>query len=76
MAVMAFACPNCGNTENFLVKTLQMHIVRVGESGLDVTEEGRPAVYEVLCDECETELPINALGDDVRRDMLQSLGAR
>jgi len=76
MAVMAFACPNCGNTENFLVKTLQMHIVHVGESGLDVTEEGRPAVYEVLCDECETELPIDALGDDVRRDMLQSLGAR
>ena len=73
---MAFACPNCGNTENFLVKTLQMHIVRVAESGLDVTEEGRPAVYEVLGDECETELPIDALGDDVRRDMLQSLGAR
>ena len=46
MADMAFACPNCGNTENFLVKTLQMHIVRVGESGLDVTEEGFALGYE------------------------------
>ncbi|MDQ3070690.1 MAG: hypothetical protein M3R55_13295 [Acidobacteriota bacterium] len=58
------------------MKTLQMHIVRVGESGLDVSEEGRPAVYEVLCDECETELTIDALGDAVRRDVLQSLGAQ
>lgn len=73
---MAFACPNCGNSENFLVKTLQMHIVKVGDAGLDVAEEGRPAVYEVLCDECETELAIDAFGDDTRRDMLQSLGAR
>ena len=24
----SMTCPNCGNSENFLVKTLQMHLLR------------------------------------------------
>ena len=51
---MALTCPNCGNDQNFLVKTLQMHVVRLDDARVEVTEESRPAVFEVLCDECET----------------------
>ena len=36
---MALTCPNCGNGRNFLVKTLQMHVVRLEDARVDVTEE-------------------------------------
>ena len=45
---MPFTCPSCGNTRNFLVKTLQMHVVRLDDARVEVNEEGRPAVIEVL----------------------------
>ena len=54
---MALTCPNCGNDQNFLVKTLQMHVVHLVDSRVEVSEEGRPAVLEVLCDECECAQP-------------------
>ena len=51
---MPLTCPSCGNDRNFLVKTLQMHVVQLREdSRVEASEEGRPAVIEVLCDECE-----------------------
>ena len=54
---MALTCPSCGNDRNFLVKTLQMHVVQLrDDSRVEASEEGRPAVIEVLCDECEKEL--------------------
>ena len=53
---MALTCPSCGNDQNFLVKTLQMHVVQLRDSRVEANEEGRPAVIEVLCDECETAL--------------------
>ena len=59
---MPFTCPSCGNNHNFLVKTLQMHIVRL--------------VIEVLCDECETALNFEDFDDAVRKEMLLTLGAR
>jgi len=37
-------CPNCGNDRNFLVKTLQMHVVSVESGRVEVSEESRPAV--------------------------------
>ncbi len=73
---MPLTCPNCGNDRNFLVKTLQMHVVHLDEARVDVTEESRPAVIEVLCDECETALNFNDFDDTVRREVLLSLGAR
>jgi hypothetical protein len=73
---MALTCPNCGNDRNFLVKTLQMHVVRLDDSRVDVNEEGRPAVIEVLCDECETALNFEDFEDAVRKEMLLTLGAR
>ena len=73
---MALTCPNCGNDRNFLVKTLQMHIVHLDDSRVEVNDEGRPAVIEVLCDECETALNFEDFDDAVRKEMLLTLGAR
>ena len=73
---MALTCPSCGNDQNFLVKTLQMHVVRFDDSRLDSSEEGRPAVLEVLCDECETALNLDEIDEAVRKELLLTLGAR
>jgi len=73
---MALTCVNCGNSRNFLVKTLQMHVVRLEDARVDVTEEGRPAVLEVLCDECDTALNFEEVEDVVRKEILLTLGAR
>ena len=43
---MALTCPSCGNDQNFLVKTLQMHIVQLRDSRVEANEEGRPAVFD------------------------------
>jgi hypothetical protein len=73
---MALTCPSCGNGRNFLVKTLQMHVVRLEDSRVEVAEESRPAVFEVLCDECETALNFEEVEDTLRKEMLLTLGAR
>lgn len=73
---MAAVCASCGNIRNFLVKTLQMHVVHVEEAHVEIAEENRPAVFEVLCDECDTALPFDQFDDDTRREILLVLGAR
>ena len=73
---VALTCPSCGNDQNFLVKTLQMHVVHLEDSRVEVSEEGRPNVLEVLCDECETALNLEEFGDEVRREVLLTIGAR
>ena len=73
---MPLTCPSCGNDRNFLVKTLQMHVVRLDDARVEVNEEGKPAVIEVLCDECETALNFEDFDDAVRKEMLLTLGAR
>ena len=73
---VSLTCPSCGNDQNFLVKTLQMHVVRLDDSRMDVSEEGRPAVLEVLCDECETALSLDEIDEAVRKELLLTLGAR
>ena len=72
---MGLTCPGCGNEQKFQVKTLQMHIVQVDGEHVGVAEEGRPAVLEVLCDECEAELDLWQVDDEVRREVLHMLGA-
>ena len=74
--VVALTCPNCGNDQNFLVKTLQMHVVHLDDSRVEVSEEGRPAVLELLCDECDTALAIDELEEGLRKELLLTLGAR
>ena len=73
---MPLTCPSCGNDHNFPVKTLQMHVVRLDDSRVEVNDEGKPAVIEVLCDECETALNFEDFDDAVRKEMLLTLGAR
>lgn len=74
--VVALTCPSCGNDQNFLVKTLQMHVVHLDDSRVEVSEEGRPAVLELLCDECDTALSIDELEESLRKELLLTLGAR
>ena len=73
---MALTCPNCGNERNFQVKTVQMHVVRLEDSRVEVSEEGRPAVLEVLCDECESALNFEEFEDTLRREVMLTIGAR
>lgn len=72
---MGLTCPSCGNEQNFQVKTLQMHVVQVDGENVGVAQEGRPAVLEVLCDECESEIDLRDVDDGVRVEMLHLLGA-
>jgi hypothetical protein len=73
---VALTCPNCGNARNFQVKTLQMHVVQLDDGRVEVSEESRPAVFEVLCDECETALDFEQVEDALRREVLLTIGAR
>ncbi|MGE5835516.1 MAG: hypothetical protein ACM4AI_13610 [Acidobacteriota bacterium] len=59
------------------MKTLQMHLVRVSNGQLQPPqEEGRPAVVEVLCDECDATVILDTLDEASRRELYDSLGAR
>lgn len=73
---MTLICPSCGNDKGFLVKTLQFHVVHVEESRVEVDDESRPAILELLCDECESELNLDDLEPSVRRELILTLGAR
>jgi RNase P subunit RPR2 len=74
--LVALTCPSCGNDQNFLVKTLQMHVVHLENSRIEVAEEGRPAVLEILCDECESALSFDQIDESLRKELLLTLGAR
>ena len=73
---MTLTCPSCGNDRNFQVKTLQMHVVSIDNGRVEVTEESRPAVFEVLCDECETALNFDEFEETLRKEVLLTIGAR
>jgi len=54
-----------------------MQLLRVADGQLQPPqEEGRPALVEVLCDECDSTLDLDALDESSRRDLLVTLGAR
>tara|TARA_B100000029_G_scaffold43272_1_gene40119 strand:+ start:410 stop:631 length:222 start_codon:yes stop_codon:yes gene_type:complete len=72
---MALTCPDCGNEKSFQVKTLQMHVVQAGGSELELSDQSTPAVFELLCDECETEVDFASLEADERRELMLLLGA-
>lgn len=75
--ILSLTCPNCGNAENFQVKTLQMHLLRVIDGQFQPpSEEGRPALVEVLCDECDSTVDLTGLDDASRRELFATLGAR
>jgi hypothetical protein len=75
--ILSLTCPSCGNAENFLVKTLQMHLLRVADGQLQPPqEEGRPALVEVLCDECDNTVALDGVDEASHRELLLTLGAR
>lgn len=73
---VTLTCPHCGNDRNFQVKTLQMRVVNLEGGRVEVSEEDRPTILEVLCDECETELKFGELEDALRKEVLLTIGAR
>ena len=73
---MGLTCESCGNDKDFQVKTLQVHVVHVEDSRVEVSDESRPVVLEVLCDECETEVSIEAIEENIRRELLLTIGSR
>ena len=73
---MGLTCESCGNDKDFQVKTLQVHVVHVDDSRVEVSDESRPVVLEVLCDECETELNIEEIEENIRRELLLTIGSR
>lgn len=73
---MSVSCSSCGNDRKFLVKTLQMHVVRVEDSRVEIDEESRPAIFEFLCDECETALSVDEFEEPLRREIVATLGSR
>jgi RNase P subunit RPR2 len=73
---VTLTCPNCGNDRNFQVKTLQMHVVHLEDGRVEVSEEDRPTVLEVLCDECETALNFEEFEETLRKEVLLTIGAR
>ncbi|MGE0592738.1 MAG: hypothetical protein AB7G23_11085 [Vicinamibacterales bacterium] len=73
---VVITCPSCGNDQNFLVKTLQMHVVHLDDARVEVSEESRPAILEVLCDECETALDLDTVDDAVRKELQLTVGSR
>ncbi len=73
---VALTCPTCGNDHNFLVKTVQLHVVHLEDSRVEVAEEGRPQVFEVLCDECENALALDDMDEGIRKELLLTIGAR
>jgi hypothetical protein len=73
---MSMTCPTCGNAQLFLVKTAQMHVIEMKDGRVDVAEESRPTVFEVLCDQCDAELTFDDLDDGTRREVLLALGAQ
>ena len=74
--LVTLTCPHCGNDRNFQVKTLQMHVVQLDDSRVEVSEESKPGVIEVLCDECETALNFEDAEEAIRKEVLLTLGAR
>ena len=54
-----------------------MHLLRVSDGQLQPPqEEGRPALVEVLCDECDSTVDLDGLDENSRRELLVTLGAR
>lgn len=54
-----------------------MQLLRVqGDQMQPPQEEGRPALVELLCDECDSSVDLDGLEESTRRDLLVTLGAR
>jgi hypothetical protein len=50
--------------------------VHLEDSRVEVSEEERPQVLEVLCDECETALNFDEMDETIQKELRLTLGAR
>jgi hypothetical protein len=53
-----------------------MHVVHLEDNRVEVSDEDRPTVLEVLCDECESALDFDEFEDKLRKEVLLTIGAR
>ena len=53
-----------------------MRVGRLEEGRVEVSDERRPAVLEVHCDECESALNFEEFEDTLRKEVLLTIGAR
>jgi hypothetical protein len=53
-----------------------MYVVHLEDGRVEVSEEDRPTVLEVLCDECESTLKFEEFEDTLRKEVLLTIGAR
>ena len=67
---MGLTCSSCGIEWSFLVKTLQTHVIQASGEDLASAEQGRPAVLELLCNECEVDLDLSTLESGLRREVV------
>ena len=51
-------------------------LIHLEDGRVEVSEESRPAVLEVLCDECESALKFEEFEDTLRKEVLLTIGAR
>jgi hypothetical protein len=73
---VTLTCPHCGNDRNCQVKKLQMNVEHLEDGRIEDSEESRPAVLEVLCDECESALKFEEFEETLRKEVLLTIGAR
>ena len=52
-----------------------MHVVHLEDGRVEVSEESRPAVLEVLCDECETALNFDEVDETIQKELRLGLQA-
>ena len=72
---MFLKCPSCDNERSFQVKTIQMHVIHVDATQVDLADEGRPAVLELMCDECEEMVDLQDVDAELRKEIFLILGA-
>ena len=60
----------------YLREIVTIQLVHLEDNRVEVSEESRPAVLEVLCDECESALNFEEFEDTLRKEVLLTIGAR
>jgi hypothetical protein len=54
-----------------------MQLLRVADGQIQPPqEEGRPALVELLCDECDSSVDVDTLEETTRRELRVTLGVR
>ncbi len=52
-----------------------MHVIHVDATQVDLADEGRPVVLELMCDECEEMVDLQGIDEELRKEIFLILGA-